>query len=265
MYQNTKKIILARTQTAQSANEKKIKDTLIRRITAAGIKLPNQQVHAIADFVAVFPKIVCQSDGGDACRKGFFRTGIVSEDDSAPDLKRLLALGERTLTPDEVALSVKSLPQLIKYQTDHAEVPDEIYRQLGFKLDQNPESGETNVITTTTPMRSKRGLLLTHEAVRKSNTNRVKAMNDKKRAAIEKDRANICGTLKKAAEARVALQKNCPNLAAAEYGHFNELNRELLRAFIVARGEKAPSKKGSVSDAASGVNNLIKVAYDVRE
>ncbi len=107
------------------------------------LKSKTRKRSVLLDFLATLPTIVSAACGPETIHQGFVEAGMVDEKaKNCPDFENIVATCHQTVITDELRLCHESFGPLLKYQLEHGHVPDNIYKQLGFRRDRNEKDEE---------------------------------------------------------------------------------------------------------------------------
>ena len=220
------------------------------------------------DYIAKLPQIMSQACTVESIMTGFKANGMI--DDSAfryLDWRKLLGTCKRKITDDEYELCKKTFPILLEYFLEHGHIPDSIFYELGYPKDLDPDGNEVQRLAGIEAESRQRCKELTHDfqiQLRRKRKEAIEAKLSEKRADKQIKKNNA-----------LALNRECEDrlpeddLEDATLEDFAACNVPQLKHFIYVRApndvvrSKLPNK-GSLEDAKEGVQNLILMAYEIR-
>ena len=149
------------TTTSTTSSSFSLEQSIIQvlRENAAKVSLKSSKLAHVANFASRVPVILTQAATPERIIRGFQEAGLLDpKTRTSPCWQGLLATCKRPLSKEELTLCQKSFPRIMEAQWKYGHVPEELFDELGFRVDQNSK-GEavlrTNVMTNESGHRAK--------------------------------------------------------------------------------------------------------------
>ena len=238
--------------------------------------LKTNKSRALIDFISSLPEMTAKAITRNSILQGFLEAGYIDKLKLRyPDLNKIIVTCRRNPTEREYALCIEKFPTLLKMFLEKGYVEDSIFEEMGFPMDQDPEGNRVSRDAGIQQESRQRAKILTikHQTELRASvqiaieSEKKRKANDKKNILRDKIHQNelsekkICSLLGKPNISR-------EHMSDATHEILYKLTGDELKAFILARNDKISKsnlpKKGKIGDAIQGENNLIKIAYELR-
>ena len=236
--------------------------------------LPASHLAALIDFLASLPGILQKIATRTIIRQGFVEAGVIDDvSHSVPDIAAIIRTTRRQLSLEEEQNFIEQFPKLLNVFLQDGNLTDDVIEQHGIPIDIDAKGNEVRRDSTISGESFQRAKCLTHKTQRRLrqelNDGIIAKQNDKEaKVTLEKEQTYVRNKeCEKAMRKRLKQPEDELSLQEATLDMFAKSNCSLLRAFCQVRKGKPESgwpKKGSVTDAETGVANLISLAFGCR-
>ncbi len=248
--------------------------------------LSKKKRDSVVDFISTLPNNLAKAATADNIRSGFIANGFIDRiSRRVPDFDAIIGTLGRSIKKEEYEMIVESFPRLCREMIDKGQIKEDLFDELGYPQDldmYNVVVPQNDEISNEVQNRSK---VLSHEeqrAERRAEQNDLDVIATEKRLQAEL-----------AIDDLLRGNEECENIlfhalrGNEDYGgnddkvflreltleHFAKTKKctiTLLKAFChvrlfsTAKAGKAWPKKGTLDEALSGADVLVKRAHDVK-
>ena len=236
-----KRITVKHLEASQHPMKKVIVDTLKKHENV--LNLATKRKGPLVDFLSTLPTNLTRAATHENIVHGFIQSGMLDKKtQSTPDLFNMIGTVRRLVKTDEVDLCLKTFPTLFKLQLEHGHVTDDVFDQLGYPNDVDPDDNIIRRDGGITKEPYQRAKTLSHEYQR----NLRLELKQKARDVVASKLADAqAKTEKILANNRSCESKLCTLMgesstdnvmfANCSIEHITKCNSDQLKAFIHAR------------------------------
>ena len=271
-------------RTTSAGMQSTLRTNFERDYAALGSALNIKPTHfeSLKDFILSAPEILAKSATATNIRAGFLEVGLIDRKSfSFPDIKQIIyGTTRRLIFQEEYNNLLNNFTSLYLYAAKHGHVPDDILEAHGILRDADMYGKEVRREAGISNESCQRAKCLSHKYVQQERRDRFEELAAKVQDKVDEEKAKVATLLEYNIECESTLRKllaadkievvGSHEFANAALKHFalSKLLAKHLKAFAHARRElkkgQAWPKKGTLADAESGQDVMIKVAFDCR-
>ena len=241
------------------------------------LSLKPTKKNEIIDFISFVPAMTTKAAIYDNINCGFKENGMIDRKTNRyPDFNNILATCRMNPTKEEYALCVNSFSYLFDICQKKGHVADDVFESLGFPMDRDVDGASIRRDATITQEPRQRAKCLTHHHQISQRNNQLMLIEDE----IKRKEADHQSQIQQQLDDNKECEKRlCKFMGKNQYKDiyiFNvthealeKCNANELGSFICVRKTDLPKsnlpKKGKISDAIKGENNLNSMAYGCRQ
>ena len=236
------------------------------------LRLNTNKKKSLVDFLFCIPSIVTQVTTRENIQHGFLSNRLIdSVYKRYPDFNVMLGTCRRLPTKSEYQLCVRSFPKLFDVADSQGHIIDDKFEALGFGRDIDSTGKETRHDTTITQESRQRAKCLTHNHQKMLRQERIAlATAEANRKHLEAETKVIDKLeLNNNVETKLKSIFGNTNLSHLTLFNFSSLTRNKLVGFVHVRKPDMKisqmPKKEKLEAAQNRGNNLIKMAFDIRD